>query len=129
MGSKKLIRPFAQDFSGPSRTDQSFKNTCDVNRIIERYIQTGLDPAPGRAEQTFGFASSKTYEEVTREIAEVNSAFASLPSAERASHSNDPAAWLDSLAAPEPQTEAELPPIAAETLSEAPQDPTPIGDT
>ena len=114
---------FSQNFSGPSRTDQSFKASADVNRIIAKYIQTGIDPAPNAAPQKFGVASSKTYAETCRDIAEVNSAFAELPSAERARHSNDPAAWLESMATPEPQSTPEAPPEGSETVPDAPPAP------
>lgn len=112
-------------------TDQSFKDSCDVNNIIAKYIQTGIDPVPGKKEQNFGFASAKTYTESAQAMAEINSAFAELPSDERTAHSNDPAAWLDSLIAPAgdptPSETPDVPSGASDTPSAepAPQDATP----
>lgn len=56
-------------------------------------------------------------------MAEVNSAFAALPSAERAHYRNDPGAWLDAIATPPPEDEAEVPSAALETPSD--ETPTP----
>ena len=112
-------RPFAQDFSGESKTQQHFKDSCDVNNIVAHYQQTGVDPyADRRASQQFGFATSETYESAMRNVAEVNSAFAALPSEERALHLHDPARWLSAQASPEVEDPENSPP-------EPPQEPTP----
>lgn len=123
---KVNARRFAQDFSGPSMTDQSFAKETNVNHIISKYIATGIDPAPGAAPQNFGFATSKTYAEISFQMAEIDSAFASLPSGERARHSNDPAAWLDSIGTPEPDPPPETPPAAAEEPSDTPPEEIPL---
>lgn len=102
-------------------TDQAGKAEADVNRIIERYSQTGLPPSGNQVPRKFGFASSKTYAQVAREMAEVNSAFAALPSAERLSHSNDPAVWLDHIA----ESQDEPPEKTPSEPSEEPSTPPP----
>jgi len=111
-------RPFAQDFSGHGKTQQHFKQSCDVNNIVAHYTATGIDPYADRLkQQRFGFASSKTYEEAMRDTAEVNSAFLDLPSAKRAEYQNEPGNWLESLN------------TAPESLLEAETEPTPSPDT
>ena len=98
----KRKRKYAQDFSGGSLTDQSFAASCNVNNIVRHYEKTGIDPYSDRLQnQIFGVATSTSYEEAMRHAAEVNSAFALLPSAERAKHDNNPQQWLDHAVEPE----------------------------
>ncbi len=98
----RKIRPYAQDFSGNSKTQQHFRDGADVNQIIRHFKSTGMDPAADRAgKQTFGYASSQTFSEALRATAEIASAFEQLPAEERSRFSNDPASWLDSLQTPE----------------------------
>lgn len=115
--NNKPIRPFAQDFSGDGRTQQHFKQSCDVNNIVAHYTATGIDPYADRAaKQIFGFASSQTFEEALRATAEVNSAFASLPSDTRSEFANSPSAWLDHLSTLSVESDENTPP-------ESPQEP------
>lgn len=49
----RLRRPFSRERLqfvnvGKSRTQQSFKDECDVNRIIDRFSRTGALPLAGR---------------------------------------------------------------------------------
>jgi len=114
-------RPFSIDLSGPSPTQQHFKDEADVNNIVAHYAQTGIDPYIDRLKRrTFGYATSQTFEEAMRNTAEVNSAFEDLPSEVRQGFSNDPGQWIDSMAGPPPQDETIVPP-------EAPEEP-PIPD-
>ena len=106
------------------KTQQHFKEQTDVNNIIAHYSQTGIDPYAERARnQQFGFASTKSYHDALTEIAEVNSAFESLPSAERAEYFNDPGIWLESMMKPEPETETNVSEEASEEASELPSEP------
>ena len=119
-------RPFSQDFSGVGRTDKSFAPSCDVNNIVRHYEKTGIDPYMDRKlAAQFGEVDPLSYEEAMFRVAEVKSAFALLPSQERAKHSNDPKTWLESLhtltAPTEPQ---EVSPLTPE--DPAPQDSTQV---
>ncbi len=97
---KPKVRPFSQDFSGPSKTDESFAPACDVNAIVAHYeIGTPSDPFINRKHaERFGDATGKNYLDAMRQTAEVNSAFLELSAPERSRHDNDPSLWLDSLA-------------------------------
>lgn len=117
----KRVRKYAQDFSGETQTQQQFKDSVDVNNIVRSYTRTGIDPYADRVQnQKFGFATSKDFTESAYAVAEINSAFADLPSAERSQHDNEPANWLESLIEPEPSPEPET---APEALSEPPAEP------
>ena len=39
---KAKTRPHAITFTEPSLTRQSFKDECDVNKIVQRYTETGM---------------------------------------------------------------------------------------
>jgi len=123
---KTKYRKYSQDFSGNSKTDTSFGPACDINAIVRHYEVTGVDPHESRKLQaTFGRVSSRTYDEAMRQAAEVDSAFASLPSKERAEHQNDPMLWLDSLEKTPPAASQEVEKEASPSPAEpAPQDTT-----
>ncbi len=123
MPSKK--RPFSQDFSGESKTQQHFKDSCDVNNIVATFQATGIDPYADRIRnQKFGFANSQDFSEAMQNIAEINSRFAGLPSEIRQEFSNDPARWIDSLANPSQPDEKIVETDASEGVSDPP-DPAP----
>lgn len=121
-------RPYSQDFSGDSLTDQSFTAACDVNSIVRHYEQTGIDPFFDRKiNQQFGDASTTSYEDAMRQVAEVNSAFAAMPAAERSRYANDPSRWLTAIETYKASLEASEEPSdpPAEPPAElAPQDST-----
>lgn len=95
---KRSTKRFAQDFSGESKTDRSFAAGCNVNNIVRHYQQTGIDPAEDRkALARFGSASSQSYEDAMRLVADIDSAFHELPSKTRAEHANDPQQWIEYL--------------------------------
>lgn len=113
---RKPSRKYSQDFSGNSLTQQQFRESSDVNNIVKHYETTGFDPyAARRAAQTFGFATAKSFSEAMQNVAEVESAFAELPSETRSAFANDPARWLAHTA-----TQDKAPPeIVQEAASEA----------
>lgn len=81
------------DFFEPSRTQQHFKDECDIDRILTKYSQTGflVDPLAPRREPLFGdFSESMSFMEAQTRIARVREAFDSLPSQIRDRFGNDP---------------------------------------
>lgn len=99
MTTKHKKRPFAQDFSGNSQTDPSQQAGADVNVIVATYANQNDGQSVHQAPrpEDFGDVPSHDYGEAMRRIAAVDSAFAELPSAERAEHRNSPELWLESL--------------------------------
>lgn len=123
MATSKRERKYALKFTEPSHTQTHFKDSCNVNRIVSHYRQHQVWPENVRREPQFGYATSRTFEEAARQVAEIRSAFAELPSAERALHQNDPALWLDHLASVTDTVtldDAKTPPAATPGLSEPP---------
>lgn len=55
------------------RTHQSFKDECDVNRIVETYARTGVMPSVARGEPKYGTAPDQTLFEAALVQAELRS--------------------------------------------------------
>jgi len=132
-GSVSLPSRVQTTFTKPSLTQQQFKDSVDVNKIVKQYAETGVDPyAARRATMRYGEVPSQDYTEAMFHVAEVNSAFHALPAVERASYQNDPARWLAAQEAaeaqnpgsdtPEPTSEPSEPSEASDEASQpAPQ--------
>jgi phage internal scaffolding protein len=82
-------------FPGPDRTKQSFKDECDVNRIMARYLATGQLPNMAEIEPQYLDVTGLDYQEHQNFIAGANSLFHELPSKIRARFSNSPGEFLD----------------------------------
>jgi len=130
MVNKKIPgkRPFAQDFSGNSRTDSSFAPSCDVNNIVKHYAKQHIsfgspeDPNLSRIQHgDQGEAATLSYASAMRAKAEIDSAFALLPLQEREKYANSSSQWFEDLSTPKPLTEA-LEASPASPAETAPQD-------
>lgn len=124
------------DCSGePSRTKQSFKNECDINKIMAKFQRTGAISHLAAHGARYGDFTSQDFTEAMNTIAQVNTMFEELPSSLRDRFGNEPEAFLDfvqnpdnhdemvelGLAKPRPPTGPELAPQgAAEPSSEPP---------
>ena len=122
MPTSKRKRRYAQDFSKGGRTDASFAESCDVNRIVNHYQKTGIDIHADRLNQArYGEAPTLTYAEAMRYKAELDSTFALLPLSEQEKYDFSVHKWISDQAAEKPAhdlpTEAEDPPAKP-----APQD-------
>ncbi|AXH76873.1 MAG: internal scaffolding protein [Microviridae sp.] len=83
------------DFTGPGRTKQSFKDECDINRIMARFAVTGMLDFVSRHEPRYMDCSGIDYRACMDVVVEANSMFADLPSEVRDRFMNDPARFLD----------------------------------
>lgn len=75
----------------PSRTQQQFKEECDVNNIIERYVNAGI-PITERTDAIYGdFADMpQDFGEMVNIVNDARQKFADLPSNIRDRFDNDP---------------------------------------
>lgn len=125
MSTSKRERKYPRvqsEVSGEHQTQQHFKHECDINNIVAKYTATGIDPAPPGAYEArrFGYATSKDFAESAFAVAEIKSAFAELPSSERARFQNSPERWIehyenqplesDEIVAPEAPEEPQIDP-------------------
>lgn len=96
-------------FVSDSLCQQHFKDECDVNKIVDRYVKTGILEHQSVIEPHYGDVSElpqdlmAAYDAVGR----AEAAFADLPSEVRKSLDNDPARLQDWLVNPENRAAAE----------------------
>lgn len=76
----------------PSRTQQQFKNECDVNNILRNYVNTGVLTHVNNAEPMFGDFSQvpSDFGEALALIDRATEEFNALPSEVRAKFDNKP---------------------------------------
>lgn len=88
---------------GKNITQQQFKDDCDINKIMARFVKTGVleHVRQNNPEGEYGFASSDTFRDSMEIVADANSMFESLPSAIRNEFENDPAKFLEFAENPE----------------------------
>lgn len=98
--SPQLRTPF--DNRGPSATKQSFKDECDINIIMGRYLKTGvLDFVTKHQPRYEDLSQAADYQQAMLIVAESRSMFEDLPSHIRTQFENDPAKFLDFVHNPE----------------------------
>ncbi len=87
-------RRVVTDCSGPSRTEQSHREACDVNGILAKYRRTGVLP-PMKSDGMYGdFVGLPDYQESLNLVNRAREAFDSLPAQVRRNFENDPANLL-----------------------------------
>lgn len=77
------------------RTKQSFKDECDINVIIRRFLRTGVMDFTARNEPRYGDCTGMEYTQAMQTVAAAKSLFNELPAALRARFDNEPALFLD----------------------------------
>lgn len=91
----------AVSFSDPSMADRSQQQDCDINRIMERYRETGVlvDPLhPATAKPMFGdFTDLPDYQACLDAVIAADEAFGALPSSVRTRFENNPQKLIDFL--------------------------------
>lgn len=82
-------------FSGPGRTKQSFKEECDINTLMAKYLKTGHMDHVNQALPRFECVSDHDFQSAQNLIADAKSMFENIPSAVRARFENNPGKLLD----------------------------------
>lgn len=79
----------------PSRTKQQFKDECDINTIINRFLRTGHIETLQRLEPRYGDVTGIEYQSAMQTVAEARTLFNELPAKIRSRFDNEPALFLD----------------------------------
>lgn len=82
----------------PSLTKQSFRDECNINKIIARYKQTNVISHQSVRKPIWGedaTLAAKSYEQAFDIVQQAQDAFASLPAKVRREFGNDPSAFCD----------------------------------
>lgn len=103
---KKVSQAYAVSFLNsdgtfrPGRTKGSFKDECDVNKILDRFAKTGQVPTGMRQISEAHFADvsdSPSYQEAIHAVRSAEDLFMALPAVVRRECDNDPAVFMDRL--------------------------------
>ena len=94
-------------FNAPTLCQQHFRDECDINNIMARFMKTGLLPSVNSGSYDFFDAGeSLTYHDACNLIAKADEVFGSLPASVRARFNNDPGEYLAFFEHPENYEEA-----------------------
>lgn len=102
----KTRRKVTVDCSKGGRTHQSFKDECDINKIMARHKKTGLIRRKHMRPQYGDFANVGDYQEALNIAKTAEAMFGELDSRVRARFNNDPGAFLEFCDDPNNQAEA-----------------------
>lgn len=101
----KLKYPFTGT-GGKSRTKQAFKDECDINKIMARFIRTRTLDWVSDVQPKYGDLIGWDFQTALNQVARGKEMFAALPAKIRSRFSNDPGTFLDFLADPDNKDEA-----------------------
>lgn len=90
----------------PGKTQQNFKDECDINVLMARYEKTGILPMSQKGEPAYLDVTGIEFRTSMEILATARSAFAQLPAHLRARFDNDPAKLLDFVHDPDNRDEA-----------------------
>jgi phage internal scaffolding protein len=109
-GTKRVSKSFDKKVKkDKSRTQQHFKDQCNINTIMKKYIKTGMLPVFKNATSAgvYGdFSNIGTFQECQNRIIELEHKFMQIPSEIRKRFDNDPQKMLDFIADPKNEEEA-----------------------
>jgi len=83
----------------PGVTKQSFKDECDINNILKRYVAQGVNPFqdPSNPDLYHDLTQLGSYNDMMEQVTYAQQAFEQLPAAIRDEFNNDPGRLLDAL--------------------------------
>ena len=87
-------RRFSVPKGGPSKTKQSFKDECDINKIMAKYQKTGLVSHINSHSAEYGYATSLDFRQALDTVKKGETLFAELPSSIRRKFDNSPQEFL-----------------------------------
>lgn len=93
-------------FASIGRTKQSFKDECDINHIMARYMKTGVLDFVSKHQGRYGDVTGMDFMFAMEQVSKANSLFHELPSSIRTRFENNPALFLDFVH--DPRNEAEM---------------------
>lgn len=85
----------------PSMTQQHFKEECDVNNILAKFVRTGVLPANCRPGDYFDCSNIQDYQDCLNRVIEAQDHFNALPAGLRKHFQNDPGNFLEFIENPD----------------------------
>lgn len=94
-------------FDAPTLCQQHFRDECDINNIMARFMKTGVLPSVNSSTYDyFDAGESLTYHDACNIIAQAEDVFSQLPAVVRARFNNEPGEYLAFFENPENYEEA-----------------------
>lgn len=94
-------------FTKPTKTQQQFKDQCDVNKIIKKYQKTGELDHLKKSQGVFAdLTYVGDYQESLNKVIQANKSFSELNSQTRNRFRNDPQQLIEFLSDPKNEKEA-----------------------
>lgn len=122
--SKTIRKRVAITFTEPSKTKQEYKDSCDINKIIKRFMATGELPI-ARSEPLYADVSQiPDFTTAMNKLMEAQELFDSYPAEVRNRFQNDPGMLFEWATRPENFKEAAqlgIIPRSSENLTKAPK--------
>ena len=75
-------------------TEQHHADTCDINKILAQFMETGILPTSTNNDPQYGDVSEHDFQEVQNQLAEAKSLFEQLPDPVKAQFDNEPFKFL-----------------------------------
>ncbi len=88
-------KPYTPEYEKPGRTKQSFKESCDVNKILKKAQKTGTISHLNKHQATYGDLSGFDFTEAQMQLAKAGEIFDDLPSEIRREFDNSPAKFFE----------------------------------
>jgi phage internal scaffolding protein len=82
-------------FIRPSRTQQSFRDECDINNILRKFNVTGQLPIGSVQPQYGDFSGVTDYQSALNAVMAAQDSFLALPAKVRSRFGNDPALFVE----------------------------------
>lgn len=86
---------------GAGKTKGSFKDECDINKVVDRAKRTGYLPPVPAERQFLDVTSVPSYQEALDLVLRAQTEFYGLPASVRAECGNNPAVFLERVKDPE----------------------------
>ncbi len=86
---------YTPEYEKPGRTKQSFKDSCDVNKIVKKAQKTGTISHLNKHQATYGDLSGFDFTEAQMQLAKAGEIFDDLPSEIRREFDNSPAKFFE----------------------------------
>lgn len=114
-------------------TQQQFKDDADINRIVARFVKTGLAPVNSRPPLPGDYLAITDFHTAMQAVRQGEEAFAALPANIRLRFHNDPGRFVDWVLDENNKAEAEslglsVPKKQAEPVDNSPKEPPKSGE-
>lgn len=91
---KTVVKLTSKNSSKETLTNQSFKNTCDINCILQRFRKTGVIDHVAKYEPQYGELSNIDFETAFNNVKAIEETFDRLPKKIRENFHNKPENFL-----------------------------------